>query len=68
MFIEKKSFQIWSGGDFNDQFLATYILYNSDKKLRIELMNVLRGYMTLPIYFQTFKSINDIKSEWKLNN
>jgi len=30
-------------------------------------MNILKARIPLPLYFKTFKNINDIKEEWVIN-
>ncbi len=64
----KKKQEIWAGGDFTCQFIMYYILYNAESKLRVELMNILRSYLPLPLYFKEFKNINDVRNEWTINS
>ena len=52
---------------FNPTFLLYYILYNSEPKLRIEIMNLVKHDMPLPLYLRQFSSITNISNSWKIN-
>lgn len=48
----------------NESFVAMYLLYNSDEKLRIILMKLIEKLQPLPMYFKNFQhilSVNDTK-------
>ena len=47
----------------NAEFVLMYILYNSDTALRIELMNLVRNMMPLPMYFKKFDNIMSISDD-----
>jgi hypothetical protein len=36
-----------------------YLLSNSDHKLRISLMNIIKNYIPIPLYITRFKNIFD---------
>ena len=57
--------QIWmtdegSKSTFNSNFILTYLLSNSESRLRITLMNLLKTNYPIPMYFKQFKSIYSI--------
>ena len=37
-----------------------YILKNAESRLRIELMNLLKDNMTLPLYFKEYENISKV--------
>ncbi len=44
-----------------------YLFNNSDQRLRIQLMNLIKGLMPIPIYINKFKNIFDKNSKLNLN-
>ena len=52
---------------FNDHFLIYYILYNSEKKLKLTLNNLLKNMKPLPMYLRKNKGINHVENHWMLN-
>ena len=41
----------------NESFLLMYLLRNSDQKLKIELMNLVKNFTPLPLFINEFSSI-----------
>ena len=52
----------------NAEFILMYILNNSDRQLRIEVMNLVKNIMPLPIYFRQFSDIMNVFDAPKLND
>ncbi len=44
-----------------------YLIKNSENRLRIELMNLIKSIMPIPLYITDFKSIFDRNAELNLN-
>lgn len=51
----------------NESFIAMYLLYNADSKLRIVLMKLIGKLIPLPMYFRTFSNILNVVDEVKKN-
>lgn len=55
-----KTESIWNPGGsneaikVNEAFVFCYMLKNADTRLRIELMNLLRENVAIPLYFKEF--------------
>ena len=52
----------------NESFVFMYLLQNSDEKLKIQLMNLVKNMMPLPIYINQIDHILDMKENYVLNN
>ena len=56
--VSIKNQRLWMPYDYNrpitmnESFIEMYLLYNSDQKLRITLMKLLKKLMPLPMYFK----------------
>ena len=51
----------------NAEFVLMYLLNNADQQLRIELMNLVKNIMPLPIYFRQFTNILKVSDSLRLN-
>lgn len=47
----------------NETFILVYLLINSQSRLKIELMNLVKNRMPLPIYLNRFSHIFNIEDK-----
>jgi hypothetical protein len=52
----------------NENFVLMYLLANSDEKLKIKLMNLVKNMMAIPLYITHFKTIFDISISLQPNS
>ena len=51
----------------NESFVLMYLLSNSDSQLKIQLMNLVKNLMPIPLFITEFKNIFDINLNDSLN-
>ena len=48
----------------NESFVLAYLLQNADARLKIELMNLLKDNMPIPLYLKQFENIFKVSDKF----